>query len=296
MALALEWITPFSAASSPDVAGAPLVGTIPLFDLTMYLLWMNAFYGGLYVVGYLATLRTARASKRLAEFRLARDEADILIREARVSAFRGQLQPSLLLTAIAALRERYARDPVGGDQLFDSLIAFLRVAMPSIRSGFSTLDAEVETVQNYASLREMLPVPGPRWRLDLPAKLPLLPFPSLVLLPAMHSLGSGLREQDLLTLSVDVGGDTVVIRLGADQAVQLAQPIDQRLRGGLRLTFGPAAKISEGRGLPMTIRLFPQIAAGNAGYFNQDLEGDTHETDRNDGDRSAADFLSHTEQ
>jgi LytS/YehU family sensor histidine kinase len=262
----------------------------------MYLLWMNAFYGGLYVAGYLATLRTAQADRRLAEFRLARNEADILIREARVRAFRGQLPPSILWAAIAALRERYGRDSMDGDQLFDGLIAFLRVAMPSIGSGLSTLDAELETLRNYVSLRAMLPVSGPRWHLDLAPAIPALPFPSLVLLPAMHSLGSTLGERDMLTLSVAVAPDAVVLRLEANQSAQLSQQIDERLRGGLGLTFGPAAKVSEGCDLPMIIRLFPRMEAANATSFAHHLEGDRNETDGNDGDFSANSFFMHTEQ
>jgi hypothetical protein len=290
--IASQWISPFAEANGGADVKTVLVGVIPLTDLATYLLWINTFYGGLYVVGYIATRRSARARRRLSEFRLARNEADLILREARVNAYRGQLQPKVLLEALAALKERYGRDPVEGDRLFDGLIAFLRAAMPSVRGGFSTLGAELETVLSYAALRRLLDVSGPYWRVDIPAIAPALPFPSLILLPALDGLGTMLGEADILSLTVVSEAGIVTLRLSANRPTQLPIDIDRRLRGGLRLTFGSAAQVSAGRDLPLTITLRSQrLDTGSTAHSHQIFPGGINETDPDDSDRRSNAFV-----
>lgn len=256
VSIASQWINPGVAHPGNNISN-PMVGLIPLTDLAAYLLWMNLFYGGLYAAGYIVTRRNARQRERLAQFRLARGEADTMLREARLNAYRGQLQPAMLLSALAALQRRYTEDPVDGDALLEQLIAFLRAAMPSVRSGFSTLAAELETVRSYASLRCSVGAPGAVWKLDLPAVVPSIPFPSLLLLPAIDAMSAILADTATLALTVIDGTDGLLIRLEADRPISLPMVIEKRLRGGLALTFGYAATISEGSELPIEVRVKP---------------------------------------
>jgi hypothetical protein len=289
--IASQWISPFHEATSTSDVNTVLMGVVPLTDLATYLLWINTFYGGLYVVGYVATRRSASARRRLAEFRLVRDEADLMLREARVNAYRGQLQPEILLASLAALKEKYGRDPTAGDQLFDGLITFLRAAMPSVRSGYSTLDAELKTVLSYASLLRLLGVPAPRWIIDVPTVSPALPFPSLILLPALNGLSSMLGEVDLLSLTIFTSASTVTLCLSANQAAQFPVDIDRRLRGGLRLTFGSAAQVSAGRDLPIIIQLRAQrLDTDSEAYPNPTIEGCIDDTDQDDSVWSGRSF------
>lgn len=285
----------WSGVSSPGVTGSGALWTkIPLWDLLAYLLWINLFFGGLYVAGYLATSRTARQRHRLARYQLAHSEADMLLRETRIVAFRGQLQPQLLLRALAALRERYARDMEAGNALFDHLIAFLRAAMPSVRSGFSTLSAECETVRCYSALRDSLAERGAQWRLDLPHPAPALPFPSLILMPALDGVSAllGPDETLSLTLSRDQATNVVLLTLDSSRAVALPDAIDHRLRGGLALTFGRSAHVSDGPELPIRIRLTPALDREETLDGTFDGGGnDATETVGDGGKRPARSFL-----
>jgi hypothetical protein len=234
------------------------MGEIPFLDLAVFMFWTNLFFGGLYVIGYLVTRRAARLRQRLTKLRRTQSEADTLLREARVNAYRGQLQPAMLLAALEALRCRYRENQAAGDQLFDLLIAFLRAAMPSVRSGFSTLGAELETVRSYASLRDALDIAGPRWLLDFPPDTPALPFPSLILLPALEELANSLPPEAELRLTVERTDEGAALHIEADGEASLSGAIDRRLRGGLALTFGSSASVSANPVLPVQIRLRAQ--------------------------------------
>ena len=156
---------------------------VSLFDLAIYEFWINLFYGGLYTLGFFTIRRTQRLRRSLAALRLVRNQAETKLREARLQAVRGQLQPSILLEALDALKRTYIQDRQAGDRLFDLLIGFLRAAMPGLRRGASTLGAELTIIERYALLREALQSPSPPWRLQLAAPPADLSFPPLRLLP-----------------------------------------------------------------------------------------------------------------
>jgi hypothetical protein len=158
----LAWTVSIGVNAAPVFGHATAPGNygrlihLQLTDLSVYLLWVNLFYGGLYTVGYVSTRRTLRLRRHMAALRLARDEAETLLREMRLHAFRGQIRPAMLLEALEALQMAYARDVAAGEQLFDHLVAFLRVAMPALRGAVPTPSAERAVAGRLAELREAL--------------------------------------------------------------------------------------------------------------------------------------------
>jgi hypothetical protein len=214
------------------------VAHVQLFDLSIYCLWINLFYGGLYTVGYFATRRTLRLRRRLAELRLARSEAEAKLREARLQAVRGQIQPAMLLDALDALRLAYSRHQAAGDAMFDLLIGFLRAAMPGLRSGASTLAAELTVIDRYAALREALEAGPPVWRLTLADPPPDLAFPPLRLLPALDRMSRATPAQAAVEVTAEAEADAFVVRVGARSPAPLPDALMARLRMAMRRDLG----------------------------------------------------------
>ena len=224
-----------------DVGGgglARLMTNVPTEGLTVYTLWVNLTYGGLYTAGYFITRRTLRLRLRLSELTIARSDAESTLREARLSAVRGQVQPALLLEALDALRTAYALDPRQGEELFDRIIAFLRAAMPGLRSGASTLSAELTVVRRYRELEQSLPSARRMWRLDLDEPPAHVAFPPLRLLPALDRVSRALPQDATVALSTQAGADGFVLRIGVDAPQALPADTLNRLRAGLRRDLG----------------------------------------------------------
>jgi hypothetical protein len=241
----LAWAVAMLAANTPltpDGDAAPgdfgHIGHIPVFDLCVYTLWINLFYGGLYTLGYFATRRALRLRRRLAELRLARSEAEAKLREARLGAVRGQIQPAMLLDALHALQLAYGRDQAAGDALFDRLTAFLRAAMPGLRSGASTLAAELAVIDRYAALREALEVGPPAWRLKLMEPPPDLAFPPLRLLPALDRLSRAAPVDAAIEVTAETESDAFVVRVGAPAPAPPPAAMLARLRLAMRSDLG----------------------------------------------------------
>jgi len=226
-----------------DMDVAPAWMTSPLFDpdTLAYLCWENAFYGGAYFLGYVATRRSVRLRQRLAEIRRARGEADVQLREARLRAYRGQLQPELMLEALAALRAFTQTDPARADRVFEHLVAFLRAAMPAIRSGKATLASELRTLQSYADLRDLIAGEGAKLRLEIGAPIADWPFPPLALLPAVHALVDGLPPDGALLFRAHSHDDLTTLTLHPTPPIGVPQDIAQ-LRAALRLAFADALR------------------------------------------------------
>lgn len=156
----------------------------------LFLGWMLLFHGGLFIAACVFATRAQRHRETLDRARIARQTAGALLDNARLDALRAQLDPALLLRAMAAVQQRYAHDPAGADRLLDALVAFLRAAMPGVRSGASTLAAELDLARAYARLAASIEPRRAPWIVDVEAALPDLPFPPSVLVPLMESLGA----------------------------------------------------------------------------------------------------------
>jgi hypothetical protein len=215
-----------------------VVHNLPIADIGAHLAWVNLFYGGLYATGFLSIRRTQRLRRRLAELRLGRHQAETQLREVRLQAVRGQIQPAMLLEALDALRRAYARDTAQGDAMFDLIIAFLRAAMPGLRSGASTLSAELGVVSRYAALREALDAGPPYWRLQMAEPPADLPFPPLRLLPALDRMSRATPPGAVVQLTALAGPDGFVLRIGARARPPLPAELMGALRSGLRQDLG----------------------------------------------------------
>lgn len=241
---------PIPGADREATALGRLVQNVPLGDLLAYHLWVNLFYGGLYAVGYHSTRRTLELRRRLADLRLVRNEAETVLRETRLRAVRGHIQPAMLLEALEALSRAFAQDAEVVDRLFDLLITFLRAAMPGLRSGASTLAAELNVLSCYARLRSALGASSPAWRLNLIDPPSDIAFPPLRLLPALDQISRAVPLNAAATVEVTAspGPQIFVLRIAALAARPFPPSLMRRLREQLARDLGGGVAVTAGLG------------------------------------------------
>ena len=112
-----------------------------------------------------ADARTTEAIVAGAALRAQTEVAQLLLLEA-------QIEPHFLFNTIANLRRTWNLDPALGLRMHDNLLAYLRAALPQMRSATGTLGEEAQLVRAYLELFSLrmgarltfeIQLPG-RWR------------------------------------------------------------------------------------------------------------------------------------
>jgi hypothetical protein len=134
----------------------------------------------------LGALRRERAGlTALAQQRaLARAEAQRREAELRLSVLAAQVEPHFLFNTLAGVRSAIATDPGRASGMIDALVAYLRAAIPRLRSdggADATLASQVEIVRAYLSLMRTR-LPRLAFAIEMPQALAELPFPPLMLI------------------------------------------------------------------------------------------------------------------
>jgi hypothetical protein len=141
------------------------------------------------------------------------------------------------------VERRFGHDSAAANRLLDRLVLFLRRAMPGVRSGQSTLQAEIDLVMAYGDLwRELDPL-RMHWQVRGGRRVPKLPFPPLLLLPVIDHWAAALAAGVHGELRVRCNGNAAELTLAGpmDAAVPwLPAPLAYRLRVGLRTACGDA--------------------------------------------------------
>lgn len=117
-------------------------------------------------------------------------EQQCLAREAlaaRLAALQAQLEPQFLFDALVDIEQAYARAGADAAPRLDALIRHLRVALPRLRDGSTTLATETELLASWLAVAQhRLPVPA-TLHVDWPPALGMTPLPPMLLLPLLQA-------------------------------------------------------------------------------------------------------------
>jgi hypothetical protein len=149
-------------------------------------LWSAATWvltGGLVVAVYarFQAARYAREAFNKAELERAAANREVLA--SRLAAMQAQVEPQFLLGTLAQVEALYERDPASGVRMLDGLIAYLRAALPQLRSEGSTLAQEARLAESYLGIVKLRKGDGLELAVDIPAELGNCAFPPMLLLP-----------------------------------------------------------------------------------------------------------------
>ena len=114
--------------------------------------------------------------------------------QARLSALQAQIEPHFLFNTLANVRRLYETTPERGREMLHCLIAYLRAALPSMRSSSSTLGRELDLARSFLTILQMRM--GERLQFSISteaglvdAPMPPMVLPTLVENAVKHGLG-----------------------------------------------------------------------------------------------------------
>lgn len=242
-----------------------LFGTSWLAANTLHLFWGCLCYGGVLMTVWQVSQRQERTRALLARAEIARQRSEAALSSAQLLALQGQIDPSFLLRVMTEVEHHYAARPAAADRLLDALVSFLRAAMPGVRSGRSTLGAELSLATQYVRLVAAVE-PGREVRVVNQSGMPDLRFPPLLLLPVLDAIwgAPGGAVAKLQVAAQDGHCVLSLAREGLDTDAWLPVDLVYRLRVGLTTLYGDAwnLELHRGAGTPAFILTLPVYLAG----------------------------------
>lgn len=206
-----------------------------------HMFWGCLCYGGVFVAVYRMSQRGERTRGLLAQAEIARQRSEAALGAAQLQALQGQIDPAFLLRVMTEVERRYAAAPATVDRLLDPLISFLRAAMPGVRSGNSTLAAELLLAMQYAQLVAAFEPGRNVSAVRVDGTMPDLPFPPLLLLPVLDALAAAPGDGGTTLQVAQHDGHCALTLtragLGGNDA-WLPPELLYRLQVGLRTLFG----------------------------------------------------------
>ena len=173
---------------------------------------------------YMMLQASRRASERLHEMQLAALAAERAVLDGDLRAMQARVDPDLLFDTLLAVDRAYATSTRSGEEALDSLIGFLRAALPAEAAATSTVARELEHVRAYLAVRELLSPSGPDVEMKAEPDAREAPMPAMLMLPLVRWALDGrpaLRLQLTVrrregTLGISVESDLAEARLSLE--------------------------------------------------------------------------------
>ena len=213
-----------------------------------------------------------RALHARAEIRSAQQAGQELAREEseqQLQLLQAQIEPHFLFNTLANVRSLYRTEPESGVQMMESLLRYLRAALPRVRVASSTVGEEVELARAYLELFAVRMGDRLKFQFDVDPATERVPFPPMLLLTLVenavkHGIGPAAEggrieitvRRARAALQVDVADDGVglVSVLPGGTGVGLAN-----IRRQLSARYGKRASFSlteqAARGVMATIKV-----------------------------------------
>jgi signal transduction histidine kinase len=136
---------------------------------------------------FLLKIREARTRAAMLEAEADRNLLSKQAVEAQLKLMQAQVEPHFLFNTLASVQFLTETDPPKAGRMLEHLLAYLRAAVPQLRSGSSTLGQEIDLAQAYLSIMQMRMGARLAFAVDVPAELRPHAFPPTLLLSLVEN-------------------------------------------------------------------------------------------------------------
>jgi signal transduction histidine kinase len=154
------------------------------------MLWIAgcAIVAGLILgLGALVREREAQANAQALQFALERETLERQAADAQLAVLQSQIEPHFLFNTLANVQALVESGSPRAAPVLQSLIAYLRAALPQLHDGAPTLGREAVLVRSYLELMQMRMPDRLRFALHIDPALHALPLPPLTLLTLVEN-------------------------------------------------------------------------------------------------------------
>jgi LytS/YehU family sensor histidine kinase len=171
--------------------------------------------------------------------------------EARVQLMQAQIEPHFLFNTLATVKRLHRTEPESGTRLLDSLVQYLRGALPRLREDDTTLGDEIDLAASYLEILRLRMGDRLRYSVEAGRAERDLPFPPMMLITLVENAvkhgiapkpeGGSIDVRAVLRggrLEVEVRDTGAGFRASSGSGIGLANT-----RERLRAIFGEAAAL-----------------------------------------------------
>jgi signal transduction histidine kinase len=215
-----------------------------------------------YIMGLVVSLffmlkfREAKARAQMLKADADRNRLSRQAIEAELKLMQAQVEPHFLFNTLASVQFLTETDPVKANRMLGHLLAYLRAALPQLRSNSTTLGQEIELAQAYLSVMQMRMGSRLAFVIDLPAELRSHRFPPMLLMSVVeNAIKHGLEpraEGGTIRLEARRRGDRLAVAVADDGQ-------------------GLGAKVGNGVGLANLRGRLQALYAANAGFSLEEV-------------------------
>ncbi len=213
----------------------------------------SGFTNGMFVsLFFLLQFREARARAQLLKTEADRNLASRQAIEAELKLMQAQVEPHFLFNTLASVQFLTETDPPKAGQMLGHLLAYLRAALPQLRSASTTLGQEADLAQAYLSIMQMRMGSRLAFAVDVPAELRTQPVPPMLLMSLVeNAVKHGIEpkaEGGNVRLQARRAGDLLSVAV-VDTGNGLGDPVGQgvgltNLRERLKALYGNLGRFS----------------------------------------------------
>lgn len=158
--------------------------------------------------------QAARAAAEVAKADAQRHELEKQVLEARLKLMQAQIEPHFLFNTLANVQHLVEANPPLAAKTLESLITYLRAALPEMREGGTTLGREADMAKAYLDIQQLRMGPRLQFSVEVPAELRAAPFPPMMLVTLVeNALKHGidpLQQGGEIRVRAEAAGDGVL--------------------------------------------------------------------------------------
>jgi sensor histidine kinase YesM len=143
--------------------------------------------GGSAVLVYMLTESANESRQQALRFDLERKTLEAQALSARMRAMQARIEPHFLFNTLANVQQLVEQRSPRAAPLLGNLIAYLRAAVPQMRTDVTTLEREFDMARNYLAIMQMRMPDRLGWAADLPDALKTQPIPPLAVMTLVEN-------------------------------------------------------------------------------------------------------------
>lgn len=196
--------------------------------------------------------QAARAAAEAAKADSQRHALEKQVLEARLKLMQAQIEPHFLFNTLANVQHLVEANPPLAGKTLESLIVYLRAALPEMREGGTTLGREAVMANAYLEIQQIRMGRRLAFGVEVPDELKALPFPPMMLMTLVenaikHGLDP-LQQGGTLRVAATREADNTLVVSVSDDGQGLSNWSSggiglQNIRDRLHALFGRRAKL-----------------------------------------------------
>ena len=226
-------------------------------------------FGCVVVAMFILREKHARERERLMRAEAERHQLEKSVLEARLQLMQAQVEPHFLFNTLANVQHLVETDPPEAARVLDSLIRYLRAAMPQMRESTTNLGREIDMARAFLEINRVRMGSRLDFSIDVPEPLKQRAFPPMMLITLVENAvkhgvdpccecGSitirAMEDDGRLRVSVEDTGEGIKPKKGGGVGLS-------NIRERLKALYGSSARLVIEERVPHGVRASIEVPA-----------------------------------